>query len=251
MDEQALFVEQKRRVEQARLALEQDANGDLSYRHVMSILAMYGPPLENGVINAKWGQKLGVAPAENQASLRGWQRRSWNALLCAEKVLPLWSFDTIKPHLNQHGVDALGRLNLGNHIVDAKVAVLLEEEFSVPDFRPGGESLVCELADQSKASVLVYQASGAYWSIEQILILIRIDKEPPFATDRIYPEKWEDDDDVDWGQYPPAIYTSCAIAGESNSANSPLNDIHARRQFWLWWLNEVVPASWNLQELND
>ncbi|BCM91926.1 hypothetical protein IAD21_03804 [Abditibacteriota bacterium] len=246
ISDQEGFAELRRRIERARPTVEQDTHHELSYGHVMSILSMFGPRLEEGVLSAQQAQKLGISPARHRAALRGWQRRAWNALLCAEKILPLWSVDVVKPYLSPEDVIVLQRQDLKHRILDAKMSVLLQQPFpiSIPEF--SGDNLTSAVYNQVRVLIPVYQASESYSVIERVLFVAGGDELNTFDVHRTYPSRWVDDDQ-DWYGVPSAIWASYTFAGSAEGDYAPIDDAQKRREFWLWWLDEAVPASWNFR----
>ncbi len=80
-DQQRWKILQKR-IKEAKAALKADNNGDLPFAHAMRVFATFGPYID--VSPLYYDKPLEVS----EETLLGWQRRSWNAILCAEKVLP-------------------------------------------------------------------------------------------------------------------------------------------------------------------
>ncbi|BCM91924.1 hypothetical protein IAD21_03802 [Abditibacteriota bacterium] len=243
MTEQEELSELRRRVEQARLTVEEDAAHDLSYGHVMAILSMYGPRLEHDIISVEQARELGINPEEHRAGLIGWKRRAWNALLCAEKILPLWSVEVVEPYLSPKSVQQLRHLSLKDLIVESKIAVLLEERLPIRNFEPSVDDLSYRLVKPSQTSHRISQAVTTYGTIWKILFIVSTDEFNVFDPERKYSETWEDDD-VDWMGAPSAIRASYAFAGRAGGRYGNLNDPDARREFWLWWLDEAVLSSW-------
>ena len=70
-------------------------NEGLPFKYVMSILACFGPRWNRAVDEEGIGRQLQSQDEAMLSSIRGWQRRAWNALLRAEKFAPLWKPELI------------------------------------------------------------------------------------------------------------------------------------------------------------
>ena len=253
MNNPALLEELHHRVTDARSVLLRDPNYTLSFGRVMSVLALFGPRWEQNGHSDKWPYNLGLSAVEEQAMLLGRKRRRWNALLCGEKILPLWSVETVKPLLIPEDVEKLYEVDLRSELAHAKAAVLREEPLDIPNFIPRTDDLSYDLTKYKNPSKSMFQAVNAYGIIESILFVAWMDESNIFDMNRVYPETWNANPanlDEDWTGIPSAIWASEVWAGEPSSSYWPFNDTIARKSFWQWWLDEAVSASWNLEDLN-
>ncbi|BCM91911.1 hypothetical protein IAD21_03789 [Abditibacteriota bacterium] len=237
MDEQeelAAYAEMQHRVQEARTIVERNIDHDLSFGRVMSILSMFGNRSRQEVL-----------VEDRESALLGWQRRAWNALLCGERISVFWSLTTLQEYLSRKEVEDLRKIDFQQLISKSKRAVILQSEPPIPDLNPTGDDLVYQLSEQSKVSRDVLQAARAYRTLEWAMIIAYTDESNIFDPTITYPEEWNGD----WEEVPMAIRASYVVAGRPTG--DYLDDPQARREFWLWWLDEAVPASWDLQELNE
>lgn len=223
--EQERWEQLQIRVMEAHTALKANEHRDLTFRHVMRILATFGPyanlPLLYG------GEFSGIY----EAALRGWRRRAWNALLCAEKVLPFW---------------------LETKLVDSNLEELLPKARQIiqkgnpkePDTKlqidPTSDNFSYKFQGK-QATKGTERALSAYYVAQSAIRTVSWDIKNEFELDSYY-----DDLMGDWLTMPTVFQTSRIFAEVHD--DSPLH-AQAREEFWLWWLDEAVPASWDLKDI--
>ena len=102
MDEQeelATLQELQHRIEKARAVMENDPHHDLNFGQVMSVLSMFGQRLEENdgdeEVSLDCDYCLDISEEQKAAELPGRERRQWNALLCAEKIVGFWSYPVV------------------------------------------------------------------------------------------------------------------------------------------------------------
>ena len=140
----------------------------------------------------------------------------------------------------------LSNIDLRDEIESAKLGVLLQEPFDSPTHLPS-DVLSDMLSTQIRVSKSLYQATSAYGVIETALGVAITDELNCFDATKIYPDQWHGE----WYCIPSVIWASRVFAGFPNNRYGPLDDAQARREFWTWWLDDAVPASWNLEYLDS
>lgn len=219
------------RLKEAHTALKANEHHDLTFPYVMRILATFGPRLHIPLVESEQAHF-------EQAALRGWQRRAWNALLCAEKVLPLWTRVSPVP-LYMSPSDILNQakkiVRMGTPPSRKWNVVLIPDSDGINTRFPYHES-----------TPQIACAVTAHFVIEHALGTIRNDIDEEFNLNLSYADESMGCDS--W-QSPTAIYASWAVGGIEGFPNYPFLDDQARGEFWLWWLNEAVPASWDLKDI--
>ncbi len=87
---------------------------------------------------------------------------------------------------------------------------------------------------------------GAFLVAELAIRYTYVDVESPFELDIDY----EDPNVHNYEpQREPNIFHAALTIGGGDEWGLPHRDDKARKKFWQWWLNEAVPASWNLEEI--
>ena len=256
------------RVAKARVALKASEHPDLSSRMVMRILATFGPHL-------KIPRVFKEEPKYRKSAVRGWQRRAWNAILCAEKVAPFWEEiaavwarvseeaqqrcyemysrfpDSIPDCIAQARRDYPPEVNLSPTLTEAKRLV----QSGTPsrtglnwEAIPSMDTVSSCLYSQ-RSSLQIRQAVGAYIAFEHAIGTVLHDIESDFELNLTYCRSCGD-----WWTAPNVIGAAWTIGGIGGIPQNPSSwfpdyDDQAREEFWLWWLDEAVPASWNLQDI--
>ena len=239
----SLYSEEElhRRCAQVRAELLDSAEGRLNFGQVMSVLSVYGKkPNEYGDPYSP-----DASEEEKALALQGRQRRRWNAVLCGEKIVHLWSFELVQEYLSHRRAEQLRFFDPHRHLRQAKHAVRNNEEFPIVDFDPSPDDVSYALYEIKKTSVPIYQAVSTYSTIWHILFTVSADDLNIFDVELHYPPIWS-------GEYTgnlSIIRASYAYGGMNYPNLVPLNDPHLLREFWLWWLDEAVPASWYLRDL--
>ena len=247
MEELNTYDELRRRIAQARLVMENDPNHELKFNQVMFVTSVFGTRLQEKTLAQPWPDDIRLGQAQEKAALLGRDRRRWNALLCAEKVATLWSLPAIEPYLHPKYLEEVRNIDLWRDLQKAKEKVLLREPSDFPNFRPNGDNLVYSLHSQAVQSVPIYQSSYAYRNVEWALVIAWADEFNVYDASKTYQEQWNGN----WDGVPSVIYASYTWAGVPNGNSFPLNDSQHRKEFWNWWLDEAVPASWNFEDLNS
>lgn len=224
------WEELQRRLNEARTALETSQRGELEVSHVMRIVATFGPRLDT--IAFRRGE-LKQYPLE---SIKGWQRRAWNAILCAEKVLPIW----LKAEVMPSNVEK----------------VLREAHQVVRSGIPPTQYNLLELEPSSDDVGFIGCADGAY-QVAGLAIGTAI-WDGPNNLDIQFTYQDPDEIGYDPMDVPNVVYAVRVYAGDYDAGHDEVEigeyvvwrgSNEARREFWLWWLNEAVPASWDLQDV--
>ena len=245
MDEQeelAALQELQHRIEKARAVMESDPHHDLNFGQVMSVISMFGQRLEDEDMLSNWDYYLDISEEQREAELPGRERRQWNALLCAEKIVGFWSYAVIEeylPVIREYLFDDerfedyksyLSNIDLQAIIESTKLGVLLREPFKSPNYRFIGDELTNILRKEREVSKPVYQATNAYGAIETILGVAIRDELNCFDATKIYQDHWCGD----WYHIPSVIWASYTFAGLPEKYYSPFDDPQARREFWTW-----------------
>lgn len=218
------------RVKEAHFALEASKDGDLPFPHAMRVMATFGPYLD---VEAFMRNDF------SKAALVGWQRRSWNGILCAEKVLPFWT----EAGLVESNV--LKELEKAREVVKRASPTAKKQVFELsPSY------LTVESEFSPTSSPELQRALWAYLTAEFAVQFTYTDVESPFELDIDY-------EDPEVHNYEPQrnpcmFYASIAVGGYIGGYQDwtcSYEDKKAKRKFWLWWLNEAVPASWDLKDI--
>ncbi|RYX82094.1 hypothetical protein EON83_21000 [bacterium] len=241
--------ELKRRLAVARAQVEQDEVLPLRFRYIMSILAMFGPRWhvpDSEQESEGWKEAEGEVFA---APIRGWQRRAWNALLCAEKVAPQWDSQLIPIAADlwrPEEIEGLHSTDLGQIIQEGKFAVrnvlpsLIRYAVPFPE-----EQTVMDVASSvGYRNRLLNRAAFTYRAVEYARWVVCHDEDHEFNMDEKYSLHWSGD----WTGILSVDYSSSAFSIEIYDREF-VKDQKRLKEFWLWWIDEAVPASWFLRDL--
>lgn len=214
------------RIKEAHAVLNSNPNYNLDFRPVMRVLAVFGSHLDRAAIS------LGEQQWISEPALLGWQRRAWNSILCAEKTLPFW---TENPLVESNILEVLAEARL---IVQSSASS--HDRLLLP-LMPSSENFSYKFPYAQKDNS-IRCALFAYFNVEYCVHTVNWDVEQEFEIDSYY-------DYLMLGDYwtiPNVISTALLFGG---GRNYPHEHDQARREFWLWWLDKAVPASWNLEEI--
>ena len=220
----------------------------LLFRYVMSILSVFGPRWHVPKDEQQILQLIEDGHETALSLVRGWQRRSWNALLCAEKVAPQWNPDLIPiPEIwSLEEIEGLYSTNLNQVIQEAKFAVrhilpsLIRDTTTVPSVQTVKDA-VRHLKHQDR---LINRAVYAYDAVETAQIVVCRDEDHEFNVEEEYLLHWHGE----WTGVLSVSYSSSAFSIETHNKKF-VKDPERLKEFWLWWLDEAVPASWHLRDL--
>lgn len=224
--EEQRWKELQKRVKEANAVVNANATCNLEFAHVMLILATFGPYSNIPTLYREGIQQM------PESALLGWQRRAWNAILCAEKVIPLWTeLSRVESNMNE-------LLIKGRFIVQNETPLSQDSKLHLI---PSLDDVSYQFQYPQEENPL-RRALTAYYIVESAINTINRDVENEFELHTNYDESRMGD----WWTIPNVIDTSLVLSG---GYSYPNQYNQARKEFWLWWLNEAVPASWNLQEI--
>lgn len=224
------WKELQKRLKAAKVALRENEKGALPFPYAMRVFATFGPYLD--VTPLYFDKPLEVS----EETLLGWQRRSWNGILCAEKVLPFW---IANPLTESNIVDELNR---AKEIV--KNGKPIRRQF-IWRLQPDYDEINGEFLQKPQSADLA-RAATAFLAAEDAINFTFHDVESPFELDIDY----EDPNVHNYEpQRNPNVFWASLVFAGGKEWNFPFEDNKARRKFWQWWLNKAVPASWNLEEI--
>jgi len=199
-------------VDDARAAVAGRPRHNLNLGYRRAIWAVFGPPMDSVTLTPTTGTKRRVALAT----------------LTARHVLPAWEGTWPDDRTPHHILDAAQGVLQGTHPREAARA-------NRDRFWDRLEKL-----GHGDADIKVLSCAG-YSAIATLNAALRDELFDPARIDY----------DVGDGAVDPyqsdAAYFA-AIACAHGPVRSSSSDADKRRQFWTWWLDEAVPAAWDVAE---
>ena len=184
----------------------------------MRIVAFYGPHQQisrESLLNGNCAMNI------------GWRRRALDALMCARKIAPFWT---------QYLPDEAYQLSLLN---TADVAIR-EGRSAWLELKEDSDIISWQIGEASLKFVNAYQAEGAYYATQNALSMIASDIEAEFDSSLSYIDNWP----TDWCDAPVVMLAARVFdfGKIGGTAHHEMESQKQLRDFWLWWLDEVVPV---------
>ena len=189
----------------------------LNYSDVMKIVALYGP-------HQHISREL--LTKGNCCMSLGWRRRALDALMCVRKIAPFWT-----EYLPEQAHQLL--------LLDTAEAKIKQGKSCLIELEEDCDTISYQIDKTVLGAVIVYQAEMAYCTTQNALYLVMRDINAEFDPALSYAEDWP----TDFGDVPTAI-EAARVFDFADVGGTAHHEIEARtqaREFWLWWLDEVVP----------
>lgn len=197
-------------IKNAQDAMEHHPQHNLNPGYRQAIWAALGPSI-------KTSQKSG-----NTAGLK---RRAFLAILTTRHVLPLWEEARPKDHTPQ---DLLAEAEqVLNGTMNKETAWKDRKRFWVYFVDMGN--------DDEKNQII---SGVGFAAVHALTVALQDEKFDPANINYRLTDAHIDPDERDSSFFAVSTYAGGPVS-------EPASDAEKRRDFWMWWLNQAVPAAWN------